>query len=135
MNTLLHQIKAYLPHEAVRFHRNSLNGCVEFSIGEKEPITILKDNTWAEVKRHIDLKLSPEIPETCTICMTDSIKKGRVTCPKCAGQMCTTCCVDIYRAKKGATSCPFCNNKVGDRVPNSAVEIGVQMLRERFGLL
>lgn len=135
MNTLLLQIKEYLPHEELRFHRNRLNGCVELCIGEKEPITILKENTWAEVKRHIDVKMSPEIPDDCRICMTDSIKKGRVTCPKCAGQMCTSCYVDIYRAKKGATSCPFCNHKVGNRVSNSAVEIGVQMLREKFGML
>lgn len=134
MNTLLHQIKAYLPNEKVTFHRNPLNGHVEFCIGQKQPLTILEDNTWAEIKRHIDLKMTPKIPDECTVCMTDSIIKGRVTCSKCAGQLCTLCYINIYRAAKGATKCPFCNYKVGSAVPSWAVETGVEMLRTRFGL-
>ena len=136
MNTLLHQIKAYLPNEEVSFHRNRLSGDVECCIGTKEPITILKDSTWTELKRHIDLKMSPEIPDTCDICMTDSIRKGRVTCPKCAGQLCTTCYVDIFRSNQGAMKCSYCNYKVcGDRFPPWAVEMGVEMLREKFELI
>jgi hypothetical protein len=91
-------------------------------------MTILEENTWDEIKRHIDAKLSNEKSNECSICSTNVIIKRRVSCTKCASDWCIDCYINIFRTKKGIIKCPFCRFTYGNQFPDYMIEIGVQQI-------
>ncbi len=94
-------------------------------------MTVLESNTWDEIKRHIDAKMSNEKNDECSICSTKEIQKRRVTCPKCASDWCVNCYINIFRTNKGIIKCPFCRFAYGQEVPDCMVEIGVKQILDR----
>lgn len=128
-NHLIHKIKDYLPNEKIQFRKNEDTGYLEIIFTDKKAImTILECNTWDEIKRHIDAKMSNEKNGECSICSTKEIQKGRVTCNKCAGEWCVNCYISIFRKNKGIIKCPFCRFAYGNEFPEYMVEIGVQQI-------
>ena len=132
-NQLVHKIIDYLPNEKIHFKKNDITGYLEIIFTNKKAImTIIENNTWDEIKRHIDVKMSNERNDECYICSTEGLKKQRVTCPKCASEWCVNCYVSIFRTNKGIIKCPFCRFAYGQENPEYIVEIGVQQILNRL---
>jgi hypothetical protein len=126
-NQLIHKIKDYLPNEKIQFKKHEITGELQIIFTNKKAImTVLESNTWDEVKRHIDAKMSNEKNGECSIC--SEIQKRRVTCTKCASDWCVNCYISIFRTNKGIIKCPFCRFAYGEEFPECMVEIGVQQI-------
>lgn len=130
INEIIHKIKEYIHDEPIKFGRNKISQNVEIIFTNKKSImTILNDNTWDEIKRHIDVIMNTQKPpDTCSICFTDKIKERVVRCTKCASEWCVGCYADIFRANKGIIKCPFCRYEFGQRFPDHMIEIGVMRI-------
>ena len=127
-NQLIHKIKNYLPNEKIQFKKHKFTGDLQIIFTNKKAImTVLESNTWDEIKRHIDAKISNEKNDECSICSTNKIQK-RVTCTKCASYWCVNCYINIFRANKGIIKCPFCRFAYGEEFPECMVDIGVQQI-------
>jgi len=132
-NQLIHKIKDYLPNEKIQFKKHEITGDLQIIfINKKAIITILESNTWDEIKRHIDAKMSNEKNDECSICYTKDIQKRRVTCTKCASDWCGNCYISIFRTNKGIIKCPFCRFAYGEEFPECMVEIGVQQILRKL---
>jgi len=128
-NQLIHRIKDYLPNEKIQFKKHEITGDLQIIFTNKKAImTVLESNTWDEIKRHIDAKMSNEKNDECSICSTKEIQKRRVTCTKCASDWCVNCYISIFRTNKGIIKCPFCRFAYGEEFPEYMVEIGVQQI-------
>ena len=126
LNQLVHKINHYLPNEKIQFKKHEITGDLQIIFTDKKAImTIIESNTWDEIKRHIDAKMSNK-QDDCSIC-SNKIKK-RVTCTKCASDWCVSCYVSIFRINKGIIKCPFCRFTYGQEFPEHMVEIGVQQI-------
>ena len=132
-NQLIHQIKDYLPNEEIHFKKHEITGDLQIIFTNKKAImTVIESNTWDEIKRHIDAKISIERNDECSICSTTDIQKSRVTCTKCASEWCVNCYVSIFRTNKGIIKCPFCRFMYGQEFPEHMIEIGVQRILGSF---
>ena len=89
-------------------------------------MSILKDNTWEDIKRNIDNKISNMKPLECSICLSEKIQKQKVSCAKCSFDLCVGCYINIFRTNKGLIKCPFCRYTYGNVFPDDMIEIGVQ---------
>lgn len=111
---LIQLILNYIPKKTIAKFKPSLSGLlfVEFPDLFSE-LTILENNTWDEIKRNIDQKLTffGKTNETCPLCMEECV--CLVTCNKCTHFTCDTCYIDIIRTNKGIHKCPFCRNEIG----------------------
>ena len=126
-NQLLHKIKEYIPSEKIRFQNNNFTGNTEIVFTERKAIlSILKENTWEDIKRNIDNKISNIKPVECSICLSKKIQKRKVCCPKCSFDTCASCYINIFRTNKGIIKCPFCRYTYGNEFPDEMIEIGVQ---------
>ena len=133
MNELLHKIKNYLPNEKIQFNKNKNTGDLQILFTNKKAImTILETNTWDEIKRHIDVKMSNEKSKKCSICSTNEIQKNRVTCTKCSSEWCVDCYINIFRVNKGIIKCPFCRFSCGIEFPDYMIEQGVQNILDKL---
>ena len=94
-------------------------------------ITIPRNNSWDNIKRYIDSKLSVKFSEECSICFSKQIN-SRVLCLRCKGEGCMYCYIAIYRNNKGIIVCPFCRFRYGNRVQKHLIEKGVHDIIERF---
>lgn len=128
-NQLIYKIKDYLPNEKIQFKKHEITGDLQIIFTNKKAImTILDCNTWDEIKRHIDAKMSNERNDECSICSTKEMQKRRVTCTKCASEWCIDCYISIFRTNKGIIKCPFCRFAYGQEFPEYMVEFGVQQI-------
>ena len=126
-NELLHKIIKYIPTEKIRFQNNNFPGNIEIVFTERKAImTILKENTWDEIKRHIDNKICDIKPLECSICLSKEMQKSKVSCPICSFDTCVNCYISIFRANKGLIKCPFCRYTYGDECPDYMIEICIQ---------
>ena len=128
-NQLIHKIKDYLPNEKIQFKKHEITGDLQIIFTNKKAImSVLESNTWDEIKRHIDAKMSNKKNNECSICSTKEIQTRRVTCTKCASDWCVNCYISIFRTNKGIIKCPFCRFAYGEEFPECMVEIGVQQI-------
>ena len=128
-NIILHKIKDYIPNEKIQFKKHKITGQLELWFLDKNAImTIPKEDTWDEIKRHIDAKMSIEKQIECSICSTKTIQFCRVSCNKCASDWCIDCYINIFRTNKGIIKCPFCRYSYGNRLPDNMIEIGVKQI-------
>ena len=124
---VMEMILSYIPKEEIEFVRNEITGELELLFPKKRAMmTITATNSWREIKRHIDAKISEKKTSECPICSSDKIQKRRVSCTKCAEAWCVDCYINIFRANKGITKCPFCRYEVGFEVSDSMVESGIR---------
>lgn len=130
-NQIIHKIIDYLPNEKIRLKKHEITGELQLVFENKNAImTILKSNTWNEIKRHIDEKMSNNKKKECSICYSAKIKKRRVTCPKCSSDWCVECYVSIFKTNKGIIKCPFCRFTYGQEFPDYMIEIKVKQILE-----
>ena len=65
-------------------------------------MTIKEDNTWQELKRITDSKLSQYKNTECEICLKSSLMQiTRVSCCKCAKKWCVGCNIEMFIDNKG----------------------------------
>jgi hypothetical protein len=124
---VMEMILSYIPKEEIEFVRNEITGELELLFPKKRAMmTIKATNSWREIKRHIDAKISEKKSSECPICSSEKIQKRRVSCTKCAEAWCVDCYINIFRANKGITKCPFCRYEVGFEMSDSMVESGIR---------
>jgi pyruvate/oxaloacetate carboxyltransferase len=112
MNETIRNIVAYIPNEKIRFFKHKITGDLQLELTDKKAImTILKETSWTEIKRHIDVKMNPKYGE-CPICFTKDIKR-RVTCSKCIAAHCIDCYIEMFVKNHGKSICPFCRFTIG----------------------
>ncbi len=107
----------------------------EIIINNKTEITILPNNTWKEIKRHIFVKLDTlknGISEPCIICF-EKIKTN-ITCTKCSNNWCGNCYLDMFKNGKGIISCPHCRNTIGEKLPEFLIKWGIEDIKLRLNL-
>jgi len=119
------KIKDYIPNEEIQFKTHEYGRGLQVTFtNRRATMTVLKCNTWDEIKRNIDSKMSNEKSNECSICSTEIQK--RTSCNKCAADWCVDCYVSIFRSNKGIIKCPFCRYEFGQVWPDDIIEIGVQ---------
>jgi hypothetical protein len=124
------KIKDYIPNEKIMFNKHKHTNDLQIIFTDKKSMmTVLKENTWDEIKRHIDSKLCNKLSNECSICFTsEQLLKRRVSCPKCAMDWCIDCYIQIFRKNEGVIKCPFCRYTYGHKFPKHMIEIGVQQI-------
>jgi len=77
MDAKIEQSKKYLSSKNINFEivHNEYFNLPVIIINKKSSITILEENTWDEIKRNIDNKLSIANSFDCSICCLNNIKK------------------------------------------------------------
>jgi hypothetical protein len=114
----------YLPTETVfKFKKPHSTNYSDIIISIDFPLkrsgcSIIKDNTWNEIKKNIDLKSQGinSLNNECTLCFEKTV--FLVSCNKCANINCCACYIDIIRTNRGLHKCPFCRHEFGKRFHN-----------------
>ena len=119
------------------FIRNPETLYIEVVINNTSNITLLPDNNWNEIKRHIDKKIifqrnkRNDILEDCIICC-ESIQKN-VTCSKCSNNWCGDCYINLFKTGKGVITCPHCRFSFGDRMCEDMIQMAVNEIKYKLG--
>lgn len=129
-NYIIHKIKEYIPNELIQFKKHEITGDLQIHFPKYGAImTVSDDDTWEQIKRHINKKISNQIDHECSICMTsETIKIRKVSCAKCASDWCIDCYINIFRINKGIIICPYCRFSYGNEFPDNMIEIGIQQI-------
>jgi len=109
-------------------HPNTL--CVEVVINNNSKISLLPDNTWDEVKRHINKKIIGFTGD-CIICYTKM--ENAVSCPRCSTDYCCDCYIKIFQEGKGIITCPHCRYSYGNMMPEYMVKMGIDKIKNTLG--
>ena len=126
-NELVHKVREYIPNENIRFTRNKNTGNLElYFVNKKSTISLPTNDSWEEIKRHINSILCKEKSPDCSICSASFKSLRRVSCNKCAKDWCVNCYVNIFRTNKGLIKCPFCRHTFGTIFEDWAIELAVQ---------
>lgn len=101
------QVREYIPDVNIEFRFNQNTQLLEIVfIEEKSVMSILKDNTWEENKRHINAIISKNKNTDCSICFNKII--SRTGCSKCSVDWCVECYINLFKTGQGIIKCPFC---------------------------
>ncbi len=105
---------------------------VELNLGNtRYTSSIIRNTTWKKIKKLIDNRLYHNKKEECAICCNQMIKK--VDCNGCTNTFCGHCYIDIFKQNKGLIVCPFCRFTTGYKQSDWAIEMGVQMIKNKLG--
>ncbi len=120
-----------------KFIKNPETLYIEIIIDNNSKITLLPDNNWKEIKRHINKKITYKASvhngssDNCPICY-EAIKMN-VTCPKCSNNYCSECYINIFKEGKGIITCPHCRFSYGNRMSEHMIQIGVDEINYKLG--
>jgi len=129
MNALIHKIKEYIPNVSIKLLKNEEGELEIIFINQKAILTILKNNTWDEVKRNIDAKLK-NIKE-CEVCLTN-INTKIVSCNKCSKYVCYECYINIIKSNKGISKCPYCRFEIGEKMNEENLFMLISQISRRI---
>jgi len=94
--------------------------------------SIFPEQKWVDVKRHIQSKLDGDFKGThCNAC-AKPMAKG-VNCVKCLNYMCTDCYIERFRKGMGVIECPVCHDKLGSKLDQFQVLMGVYEMKLKTG--
>lgn len=114
------------------FTINHDTNLIEMIINKESQLTLLPDNTWIEIKRHIDVKIACSYKD-CIICLNKI--DTSVSCCKCSNHWCGDCYVNLYEHGQGLVTCPICRFSVGEKVPNKILKMGIDQIRKRLKVM
>lgn len=120
-------------NEKFEFIRHPYTLHVEVVINDVKKITLLPNNKWVEIKRHIDKKLTNPFFKDCKICCEPILRN--ISCPKCSNNYCAGCYINIFIQGEGISTCPFCRFSYGVKVPPYLVNLGVQEIKCKLGMI
>ena len=113
------------------FIRNPDTLCIEVVINNNSKISLLPDNTWDEIKRHINKKIRGFDGDDCPICYSN-IEKA-VSCARCSNNWCGECYIKIFKQGKGVITCPHCRYSYGNTMPEYMLKMGVDEIKHKLG--
>lgn len=126
----LEKAKKYLDGKHIEFkiENNKHINLPIIIINKTSTITILEENTWDDIKRNIDSKLSTPNNFDCSICCLNNIKK-KVSCNKCSNYWCIPCYAEIYKTNNGIIKCPYCRFEFGEKIDNNLIlKMGIKQI-------
>tara|TARA_B100000768_G_C11266305_1_gene371248 strand:- start:1351 stop:1797 length:447 start_codon:yes stop_codon:yes gene_type:complete len=103
---------------------------IEVMINDNSKISLLPNNTWGEVKRHIDKKIIGFTGD-CIICCEKM--ENAVSCAKCSNNFCGKCYIELFKLGKGIITCPHCRYSFGEKIPEYKIEIYVDQIKRSLG--
>ena len=125
------KIREYIPNVNIEFMFNDNTQLLEIVfIEEKSVMSILKDNTWAEIKRHINAIISKNKDTDCSICCEKII--SRTGCTKCSSDWCVECYINLFKTGQGIIKCPYCRFEYGFRMNEQELNMGVANIRAKL---
>jgi hypothetical protein len=101
----------------------------EVTINGNSKISLLPDNSWQEVKRHINQKILGFTGD-CIICCEKM--ENAVSCAKCSNNFCGKCYIKLFRVGKGIITCPHCRWEFGENVREIMIESFVDKIKDRL---
>lgn len=119
-------LKKYINNE-FKFIENKESLLITIIIDNSSSITILPDNNWNDIKRHIDRKIKGA-NKNCLICCNKV--KIKVSCNKCSQDYCSECYINLFKVGKGIIVCPFCKYSFGIRMSEYMVQNGINNIRK-----
>jgi len=108
------------------FIRNRATLYIEVIINNNSKISLLPNNTWGEVERHINKKII-WFTGDCMICCEKM--ENAVSCPKCSNNFCGECYIKLFRLGKGIIKCPHCRHSTGEEKPEYMIETYVDQIK------
>jgi len=112
------------------FIRNPDTLYIEVIINNNSKISLLPNNTWDEVERHINKKIIGFTGD-CIICCEKM--ENAVSCAKCSNNFCGKCYIELFRIGKGIITCPHCRYYFGEKIPEYMIETCVDQIKHRLG--
>ena len=130
---MIRQILEYIPNEKIKFGKTKDGDTIIMFETRKSLFTILPSNTWLEIKRIIDSKISDKKSDECNICCSNKlIHITRVSCCRCSESWCIGCNTKLFVVNKGLAVCPYCKYTFGQVVPNHILQLGVYEVLSRY---
>ena len=126
-NKIINEFKNY----KFDFIRNPNTLEIEIIIDNNSVITILHDNTWDEIKRHINKKILG-FKGDCGICCK-KINKN-VTCNKCSNNCCVNCYINLFKFGKGIITCPYCKYSFGILTPDYMMDVCINEIKHKCNI-
>jgi hypothetical protein len=130
----IQEIIKYIPNEKIEISLSMLDEILIDFIDKKADLTILKETTIEQIKRHIDLKINTNflIDTLCEICEDTKYTKttSKVGCSRCAKKFCMKCYFNMFRINLGISKCPFCRFEFGMELPKEAIEEYILMMKD-----
>ena len=102
---------------------------IEVIINNDSKITLLPNNTWGEVTRHIDKKIKG-FEGNCPICFEKMIKA--VSCNKCSNNFCSNCYIKLFKVGNGIITCPHCRHRTGIHTPEHMINECVLQIKHKL---
>lgn len=112
------------------FIRNLDTLYIEVIINNNSKISLLPNNTWDEVVRHINKKIIGFTGD-CIVCYEKM--ENAVSCPKCANNFCGKCYIELFRSGKGVITCPHCRWSYGEDLPECMIEPSIEKIKHKLG--
>ena len=103
-------------------------GLLVATIDGKGTVTLRHDSTWTEVKRHVRVISDGSDTFDCPLCTESRVI--RFACSKCAGIV--WCYANIFKARRGSLTCPFCRDIVGPELPDFLVRVKYKYMIKVF---
>lgn len=125
-NEMIQKIISYVPNEKIRFDKNKFGDTLIIFEKRNSAMCILTSNTWVEIKRIVDMKIS-KLSDECELCCKDDlIDVKRINCHRCANSWCIGCYTKIFVVNKGLIVCPYCRFSFGEITQDeNLLQIGV----------
>jgi hypothetical protein len=130
-NIIKNIIKSKYKNINFEFIRNKYTDLIEVIIENKSIITLLPNNNWKEIEKHINTKINETYKQhKCNICFNNI--KSNVSCNKCSNNWCAECYINLFRSGNGIIKCPYCRFSFGIETPEYMMEICIDEIRTKI---
>jgi hypothetical protein len=130
-NLIIKLIKKNYPKENIIIEEPVGIDFYSVKINSNITITIMPDDSWIDIKKNIDLKLSSlnQYENICRLCKMEI--KAKTSCVRCQKTCCIECYIKNFKTNKGIIKCDNCSYKFGVKTPNEYIDILVEDIREK----
>lgn len=130
-NLIIKLIKKNYPKENILIDEPNGIDFYSVKIGPNIIITILPGESWINIKKNIDLKLSSlnQYENICRLCELEM--KAKTACNKCKKTCCIECYIKNFKANKGIIKCDNCLCTFGVKTPDEYIDVLVDDIREK----
>lgn len=124
-------IKKNYPNENILIEEPSGIDFYSVKIGSNIIITIMPEESWINIKKNIDLKLSNsnQYDNICRLCGLEM--KAKTACNKCKKTCCIECYIKNFKANKGIIKCDNCSCTFGVKTPDEYIDVLIDDIRAK----